>query len=119
MRDDDFCVERRVCVDMSKIRATKKLSRGFEPHSIKLVQGMLLNTIIKRAIFCDISNHKNQKLEVPLGFKIPLILRYEGIRIVNIGNDSLKRIANEGVGPLCKMHISDLALMRFTHSLSK
>ena len=44
MRDDDFCVERRVCVDMSKIRATKKLSRGFEPHSIKLVQGMLLNT---------------------------------------------------------------------------
>lgn len=38
---DDFCVERRVCVDMSKIRATKKLSRGFEPQSINLVQGSL------------------------------------------------------------------------------
>ena len=39
---DDFCVERRVCVDMSKIRATKKLSRGFEPQSINLVQGELM-----------------------------------------------------------------------------
>lgn len=41
MVNDDFCVERRVCVDMGKIRATKKSSRGFEPHSINLVQGSL------------------------------------------------------------------------------
>jgi len=41
MVDDDFCVERRVCVDMSKIRATKKFSRGFESQSINLVQGSL------------------------------------------------------------------------------
>lgn len=39
MENDDFCVERRVCVDMSKIRATKKFSRGFQPTSINLVQG--------------------------------------------------------------------------------
>ena len=39
MENDDFCVERRVCVDMSKIRATKKFSRGFQPSAINLVQG--------------------------------------------------------------------------------
>ena len=68
MRDDDFCVERRVCVDMSKIRATKKLSRGFEPHSINLVQGMQLTCMRlrswKRAIFGNISSRKNKKKSI-------------------------------------------------------
>ena len=40
MKDDDFCVDRRVCIDMSKIRATKKGLRGAKPGTIKLVQGM-------------------------------------------------------------------------------
>ena len=40
MANDDFCVERRVCVDMSKIRATKKNSRGVEPQTVNLVQGI-------------------------------------------------------------------------------
>ena len=40
MKGDDFCVDRRVCIDMSKIRATKKGLRGAKPGTIKLVQGM-------------------------------------------------------------------------------
>ena len=55
MENDDFCVERRVCVDMSKIRATKKLSRGFEAHSINLVQG---NYVMIYYVICwDVQNH--------------------------------------------------------------
>lgn len=69
MRDDDFCVERRVCVDMSKIRATKKLSRGFEPHSIKLVQGMPLNTIMKESRFLRYFKSQKSKIESVLRFK--------------------------------------------------
>ena len=69
MRDDDFCVERRVCVDMSKIRATKKLSRGFEPHSIKLVQGMLLNTILKESHYMRYFKSQKSKIGSVLRFK--------------------------------------------------
>lgn len=39
MEGDDFRVDRRVCIDMSKIRATKKAAKGVEPSSVKVLQG--------------------------------------------------------------------------------